>query len=369
MNSITTGVPRGSILGPLLLLIYINDMHNVSKKFHFLCYADDTTLLGSIKDFDSNNLSEDINTEISKFNDWLKINKLSLNASKTKYMIFHKQGKFLPKIDIKISEVALEAVKNFTFLGLTIDASLTWQPHLNRISNKLTKICNILTKLKNFLPSNILLTIYNALILPHINYGILTWGFVSTNRLFRLQKKAIRLITKSKTLAHTGPIFKSLGLLKIDDILLRFLLKFCFKYHHNNLPEYFKSFAFIHGVDVHGYETRSRNQLRPELLRKTFTEKRVKIAMIKVLNYASESNTNPAHYQNITTSFLNNLYLKPSRTIYMIVRKIQTHSLHSLRTYIKRTFIDSYNEYPCTITDCISCKNEAFYVLFLINAF
>ena len=158
-------------------------MHNASSRFKFLCYADDTTLLASLNNFDHNNLSADINRELVKVNDWLKVNKLSLNVGKTKYMLFSKPYKILPNLDIQISNSTLELVTNFTFLGLTIDHNLTWKSHMNNISNKISKICGIIAKLKNILPSQILLHIYNALILPNINYCILIWGFMNTSRI------------------------------------------------------------------------------------------------------------------------------------------------------------------------------------------
>ena len=108
-------------------------------------------------------------------------------------------------------------VNDFKFLGVTINECLAWSPHIDKIANKISKYVGLLNKLKHYLPASILKTLYCSLILPHLNYGSLAWGF-DANRIFKLQKRALRCITNSKFNAHTEPLFKQLNLLKIDDI-------------------------------------------------------------------------------------------------------------------------------------------------------
>ena len=187
---LSTEVPQGSILGPLLFIIYINDIAKFSNLLHTIIYADDTTLMGNISTFELRNgrtLNENINFELLKLTDWLKVNKLSLNANKTKLMIFHMpQRKLNPPI-IKIDEIQLEPISNFNFLGIIINENINWSKHINKISYSISKTIGIIRKLKNFLPSSVLLTIYNSLILPQLTYGILVWGYES-NCIFKLQK-------------------------------------------------------------------------------------------------------------------------------------------------------------------------------------
>ena len=217
---IITGVPQGSILGPLLFIIYINEISQSSDKFDFLSYADDTTLSATLNKFstsDDMNISDLINLELYKINEWLEINKLSLNANKSRFMIFHMPNKHITLSILQISNTNIDKVNEFNFLGLTLDTRLDWKRHSNNTSNKISRTIGVLNKLKNVLPQHIKTIIYNTLILPHLNYCILCWGFKS-NRVFALQKKAVRIITCSKYNAHTEPLFKTVKLLKFAKI-------------------------------------------------------------------------------------------------------------------------------------------------------
>jgi len=157
MLSITTGVPQGSILGPLLFIIYITDFAQASKMFNFLIYADDTTLSSTLNVFSDNthdrNLESLINEELDKINDWLKINKLSLNVEKK--MIFQKKKKNTEILNLKIDNINIDQVKEFNFLGVIIDTNLNWKNHAEQISKACSKKIGILNKLKHILPLDI----------------------------------------------------------------------------------------------------------------------------------------------------------------------------------------------------------------------
>ena len=175
-SEIYTGVPQGSILSPLFFSIYINDLINVSNRLNFLMYADDTTIYFNLEEFDHLNKEGDINGELEKVNTWLKLNKLSLNAQKTKLMVFHRKQKHVDEINVQINGTKIERVESFNFLGIMLNENLTWKSHIEMVGKKISKVTGILYRLKNIFPENVLFVLYNSLIVSYINYGLLLWG-------------------------------------------------------------------------------------------------------------------------------------------------------------------------------------------------
>ena len=157
---------------------------NASSKFHAILFADDTNLTSTLCSFDANidnncnslQLSTNINKELKNIQIWLEINKLSLNVKKTKFIIFHHKQRNIENLipQLNLNEQIIERVTDFNFLGLTIDQHLTWNGPVQKISNKISRSLGIMCKLKRFLPQNILRILYNSLILPHLQYRILS---------------------------------------------------------------------------------------------------------------------------------------------------------------------------------------------------
>ena len=159
-RSTSTGVPQCSILGPLLFIIYINDIAQSSSHFNFITYADDTTLCGAQT---SHNDAKTIEHELYKVTEWLKINKLSLNVKQTKAMVFHMKKVILPIL--RINGTIVEFVDNFVFLGIQINNHLNWNHHNTDVANKIVKTVGILNTLKIYLPLNILRIQFNSMCL------------------------------------------------------------------------------------------------------------------------------------------------------------------------------------------------------------
>ena len=262
ISPINCGVPQGSILGPLLFLIYINDIVNSSPILSFILFADDTNILLSHKNLGE--LINIMNLELINVSSWFKCNKLSLNISKTHFMHFQTTHRNLnlPQ-NIIIDDLPLNQKEHVKFLGITIDKHLSWGQHVINVSSSIAKGIGILHKLKHFLPAHSLVMIYNALILPYINYCNIIWGNCFKTKLdhiFLLQKKAVRLCTNSLYLSHTNPLFNRLKVLKIHDINTLQIAIFMFKYNYDMLPPVFTNF-FSYNSNFHSYPTRTCNNM------------------------------------------------------------------------------------------------------------
>lgn len=199
----------------------------MATNFHPNLFADDTVLSKSDKDL--NNLILTCNEELEKASQWFKANKLSLNISKTKYIIFRHSNMPLLEImpSLKINNIEIERIgsgcnsQTIKFVGLSLDEYLTWEHHANSVGNKIACSIYSIKQWRNLFPMKVLDLLYKALVKPHLEYGLLAWGMANKrylNKITVIQKKAIRCCTKSNYNAHADPLYAKLKTLKLSDL-------------------------------------------------------------------------------------------------------------------------------------------------------
>ena len=269
------GVPQGSILGPLLFLIYVNDLPSATN-FYIKLFADDTFLCAQNKSMKV--LENEVNLELGKVYDWLKANKLTLNISKSKFMVFTNIRKDFHEISVKINKTPLEKCAKYKYLGIVIDEKLNWKDHIEYICKKVSKACGALAKMRHCASVELLRDIYYALFYSYVRYGITIWGNASEIVLSPLQTLLHRA-ARIMTFAPFGridilPLLNYLEILDIKDIFLLETAKLIFKVKNDMIPIPLRNYFEVRTTNNHRYNLRRRQEIiQPMIYRTTYALK------------------------------------------------------------------------------------------------
>ena len=219
-KTIKYGVPQGLVLGPLLFLIFINDLNPAIKDSETFLFANDTSLL-NIKD-SVKQVNKVVNKDLEFLGQWLNANRISLNGVKTEIVIFRRKKKHLGcDVNLKLCGKKLKPSNYVRYLGIYLDEYLNWSPHINHLSQRLVKANTMLCKLRDFVNVATIKLIYYAIFQSHLSYVCTTWrqNLNSKHRINLLQKKAMRIISFASFDAHTLPIIAKLNIIKFSDLI------------------------------------------------------------------------------------------------------------------------------------------------------
>ena len=259
-EQIKCGVPQGSILGPLLFLIYINDLSSIIGIATTRMYADDTNLTFTACNIPE--LQEQMSVDIQCLKNWLIANKLTLNVIKTEFMLVGSRQRIATMTENTntfLNGISLNRVNCSKCLGVEIDEFLTWDTHIASVSKKVSSGISIMRKVKPFIPISSLLNIYQSIVEPYFDYCSIVWNGIGDNladKLQKLQNRAARVITGAEYLTPTNEILNKLGWSNLKERRNKQKALMMFKIVNGMTPRYLKEiFSARPGASVYNLRT------------------------------------------------------------------------------------------------------------------
>ena len=284
-KTMTCGVPQGSVLGPLLFLIYVNDVYK-SIKADIRLFADDTNIF--IKERDPNLLKERAETEFNKLNKWFFDNKIVVNTEKTQYTVFARKNKPIPEIlnSLKLNNMEVKKSKNIIYLGMRLDDQLKWNSHIQHLQTSLVKTIKSFQIIKNWLPKNEKIQLYYAYVHSKIKYGIQIYGCASKslmNKIQVLQNKSIKILFGLDFLTPTKQILHDSKLLSVKDLHLITVAQFVHRQQLKLLPPIFDTY-FMRNNQTIDRQTRQSTLLRVDRTRTAQAKNKIAIKGSNIWN-------------------------------------------------------------------------------------
>jgi len=286
LGSITCGVPQGSVLGPLLFLLYVNDIQNCAPDCSIKLFADDTNIFVTGKSVKE--AVDKANNSLLLLSNWFAVNKLSLSIDKTSYSIFGKNVNKNHNHILRLCNMDIKEVTCCKYLGIYVDNHLVWKNHIDYVYTKILKFVSIFYKLRENLNSRILQMIYFSFIYPQILYGIEIYANTNKSaikRLMVLNNKVLRILQHQRIRVHNVELYRNYNTLPIPELhnyqLLILVHKFL--YYNEKLPPAFNNY-FTLNYNVHNYNTRKSNELHLQSLQTTVGKKIIKFKASQLWN-------------------------------------------------------------------------------------